>query len=454
MSPSTSVVFDPEIDDRQLDREASKVDKRLAESGQINPEIGDVQGEMNLDGVGGVGGGGMGGGRGGGMPGGEGAAAGLASKIPKPIAGVTAAAALPTALVGGVGAGMLSAMHSASARLQTQGKLLGIAVDNFFREPGNILADAISGPIDDVLQDSINFDETLRQGDWMQAGFELASGININEDSLGQQIGGGIGYFLSGGNPIVSRIASGVGEDIGNNLESVLNETAAEFDWLQSQVTNLEIPEWPGWPSIDTEWPGWPSIDTEWPGWPSELDSFSWPNIPSDPWPSSSQLLSQFPSLSAGSLQDAILGNGGDSTTNTTGNTTSSNSGDSGDNGGFFEGEIGDGFGQGPIIPGFASGGRVQDSGVARVHRDEIIAPEDRLVDELSQAVADRSGGGGTAKVDTSAVENKLDRLNRNITQLAQSMQSMSVNVDGETLGRVSSDAQREEITDTDPLVR
>jgi len=158
--PNESIVFDPEVDKRALDKEAQAVDDRFEQSGQINPEIGEVQGEFGLDGVGGIGGGRD---MGGGGMGRAGAAAGLASRIPKPIAGVTAAAALPVALAGGVGLGMLSAMQGASARLQTSTNLLGQAWNNVWRPLGDRVDDLF---IRDLAQDIVNatqgFEETLR----------------------------------------------------------------------------------------------------------------------------------------------------------------------------------------------------------------------------------------------------------------------------------------------------
>jgi len=159
--PNESIVFDPEVDKRALDKEAQAVDDRFEQSGQINPEIGEVQGELGLDGVGGIGGGGRD--MGGGGMGGAGAGAGLASRIPKSIAGVTAAAAMPVALAGGVGIGMLSAMQGASARLQTSTNLLGQAWNNVWRPLGDRVDDLF---IRDLAQDIVNatqgFEETLR----------------------------------------------------------------------------------------------------------------------------------------------------------------------------------------------------------------------------------------------------------------------------------------------------
>ena len=57
--------------------------------------------------------------------------------------------------------------------------------------------------------------------------------------------------------------------------------------------------------------------------------------------------------------------------------------------------------------------------------------------------------GGG---MDTANLERKLDQVNRNISRLASAMQDLRVEVDGETLGRVSSDSQTNKLADTSPL--
>ena len=132
--PASSIVFDPEIDERQLDREVGQIDDRLASVGEDVPVSFD---EDELDSLSPAGGGGGGGGIGAGT--GAGAAAGLASKIPKPVAGVTAASALPIAIAGGVGLGLLSQLRDSSGRLQTTTTLFGQALNIFFRPFGNAL---------------------------------------------------------------------------------------------------------------------------------------------------------------------------------------------------------------------------------------------------------------------------------------------------------------------------
>lgn len=441
MSPAETIVFNPSIPDRELDREASKVDKRLAESGQIQPEIGDVEGELGL---GELGGGGMGGdGLGIGGAGGAGGAAGLASKIPKPVAGVTAAAALPVALAGGVGIGLLSAMSSASARLQTQGKLLGIAVDNFFREPGNILAESFQPAVDGILDLSTTFDENMRElSDVFPDGF--------GDEQMGVAIAAAVTEELTGVD-LAARIA--------------------DFEWPNIDDMWPGWPsidtEWPGWPSINTDWPGWPSIDTTWPGWPNIKGQWGgWPDIGTPSWPSSGQILAEFPSLSVSDLRNQILGNdsgGSDTVTLDPGDTSGGTfdppravPGDSGGGGGGFDvTDPGSWFG------GFQRGGVINRPTpvMAGEAGPEVITPVAELRRMMEGVAQQQSGGGGNdgGGMDREAmrpVENKLDRLNRNITQLAQAMQSMSIEVDGETLGRAAAKGQRENVTDTDPLVR
>jgi hypothetical protein len=336
-------------------------------------------------------------------------------------------------------------MHGASARLQTQSKLLGIATDNFFREPGNVFAEAISPFVDEFLDISFDFDQMARESGLGVATIIASDRLkDLYGDIVGGQVGAVLGDTIGGavGDALGDiRISRTLGGGISGLAQQFGMQLGQEFGQMMSQeLAQLRLPtglrnfQWPALPSLPTVpnnfWPDFPDLPNIgrdfWPDFPDL------PNIGRDFWPAP-------PSFG-----------GGDNT-----NTTTGGGGNGGDNGGFVEGEIGGGFGQGPINPGHASGARGQDSGVARVHRDEIIAPEDRIVDELSRAISAQSGGGGgTADVDTSAVESKLDKLNRNITQLAQAMQSMSVEVDKETLGRMASEGQREDVTDTDPLVR
>jgi|APHM01.1.fsa_nt_gi hypothetical protein len=82
-----SIIFAPELDERQLSSEVGKVDDELNQVGNDVPVSFDPD---EMDGLQPPGGG-----AGGGVPGGAAGAAGLASKIPAPVAGVAASAALP-----------------------------------------------------------------------------------------------------------------------------------------------------------------------------------------------------------------------------------------------------------------------------------------------------------------------------------------------------------------------
>jgi hypothetical protein len=417
MANQSTILFDPELDERALDKEVDNVNQQLEGVGEDVPV--NFEGEMpEMDGLMPAGAGGGGGGVG---PGGAAGAGALASKIPKSVAGVTAAAALPVALAGGVGVGLLSAMQSASARLQTSSSLLGIAVDNFFREPGNILDEFIVRPIvNEILNASLAFDEALRDlssiGDGM---------LPANLDEFERRADAAIDVLKLMPGP-VGAITSAA-----DDAADVLGDVASLWPgW--PDVSGL----WPGWPDVGDLWPGWPDIDTEWPGWP---------DVGTPTWPSSSDILSLFPSISAGNLRDRILGrfdptsDGGD----TGGNDTTGGR----DWQAMLPEDIPD-----QLTEGFASGGRVRSTGIATVHRNEIIASPDRLVSELASAVSQASGGGRTnVSMDTREMERKLDQLNRNVRRLADSL-----SVDGvgaEEIARLSTNGRQERISDRDPTV-
>jgi hypothetical protein len=79
------------------------------------------------------------------------------------------------------------------------------------------------------------------------------------------------------------------------------------------------------------------------------------------------------------------------------------------------------------------------------------VSDPDRLVSELAQAVDSATGGGGATEVDMSAVENKLDRLNRNIKRLERAF-NVTLEVGQEEIGRAALEGQRSGVSDTDPL--
>jgi len=503
--PNTSILFNPELDERQLDSEADKVDERLQEVGEnVGATIdADINAPDDL-------GGGMGGGAGGGGGGGPGAAelaegvGALGGKIPAPVAGVAAAAALPIAIAGGVGTAMLGAMTDASARLQTDNKLLGIAVDNFFREPGNILSENVTRPLaEGLLDQSVEFDEALREGDTAGAA-EAALGATTEEDPLGQRIGGilgGAGGALGGAfagakaggalGATVGSIIPGAGTAAGGAVGAVGGAIVGAIGGSQignrvGQAIAKKIPEFPDWKDdIIDLFPGWlqnsPGIIPTFPDWRSFIPQFSWPSLPQPPqWPSLPQP-PQWPSLPdppefppfpgwpdiptpnvdfdlgasvdiSGSVEDLIDGR---INVDSIVDEAQSRLNVSGGGGGSEPSGPGGGVDLGTGFPGLQSGGRVTETGVAEVHRGELVSDPDRLVSELADAItggASRpTAGGGGPTVDTSDVENKLDRLHRDMQQLRRAL-DVSVEVDGETIARAAANGQRDRVNDTDPL--
>jgi len=492
--PSTSVLFNPELDERQLDSEADKVDERLQEVGEnVGATIdADINAPDDL-------GGGVGGGAGGGGGGGPGAAelaegvGALGGKIPAPVAGVAAAAALPIAIAGGVGTAMLGAMTDASARLQTDNKLLGIAVDNFFREPGNILSENVTRPLaENLLDQSVKFDEELREGDTTGA-FERLIGNTGEENTTGTRAGGllgGIGGALGGAfagakaggalGATVGSIIPGAGTAAGGAVGAVGGAIVGAIGGSQignrvGKAIAKKIPEFPDWKDdIIDLFPGWlqnsPGIIPTFPDWRSFIPQFSWPSLPQPPqWPSLPDP-PEFPPFPgwpdipqpevdfdlgasvdiSGSVQDLI-----DGRINVDSVVDEAQSRLNLPGGGGDAEPTGPGGGVGDLLPSMQSGGRVTRSGVAEVHRGELVSDPDRLVSELADAItggASRpTAGGDGPMVDTSDVENKLDRLHRDMQQLRRAL-DVSVEVDGETIARAAANGQRDRVNDTDPL--
>jgi len=182
--PTESIVFAPELDERQLGNETDKVNEELQQVGEGIPVSFDGDMDGLTDGLSAPGGGGGGGGAGAGAAI-EGASA-MASKIPKPVAGVAAAAALPVALAGGIGAGMLSAMTDASAQLQTSASILQTAQNNVWRPIGDRLdevfvRDAVMGLRDDTQ----SFNDQFRSGNELGAFSTLLTGRRPDQRDQG-----------------------------------------------------------------------------------------------------------------------------------------------------------------------------------------------------------------------------------------------------------------------------
>lgn len=388
---SEEIIFAPNIDERMLGKETRKVNRELEDAGNITPEIGDVDG-------GGFGLGELSGGGGGGMGGGAAGGAALASRIPKPIAGVTASAAMPVALAGGIGVGLLSAMHGASARLQTSTSLMGQAWNNVWRPLGDRLDELFIRDIaKDLVSETQNFEEAFRSGNWL-AGLELASGIDFSEDSLAQKIGGAVG--LAFGGPLTSRVLSGIADDIANS-------------WTWTMVEEGISESWPGWPDISLPNNLWPDV-----------------RVPNDLWPDSSDILGRFPSLSVSSLRNRILGNG-----------PGGGGGGGGGSDGLpdwlrgFDGSGATSLDTNPTSPGVGGAGPQERSGG----------------DTGGSAGTTRTGGGGST--DTQPIEDGLDRVERAVRDMNREFANFDLSVDGETFGRLTTETRHDETFDTDALL-
>lgn len=107
-----------------------------------------------------------------------------------------------------------------------------------------------------------------------------------------------------------------------------------------------------------------------------------------------------------------------------------------------------------PIAP-MNTGGRITSSGVAEVHRGELVAHPDRLVNDLASAIESAGGGrggGGRPAADMSGVESELKALRRDVKRLARAMKSMRFEADGEQLGRFVTESNQEQVYDSNPL--
>lgn len=437
----SSIIFDPSVDERALDREVNKIDSSLQEAGDIKPRIDESKlDSVELDGVvNGVGGGGGGG---------VGSAAGmgsLASRIPKPIAGVSVGSAMPVALGGAIGAGMLSAMHASSARLQTSTNLMGQAWTTFWRPLGDRLDELFIRDIAiDLLDETRNFEDTLRNGEWLKGFSELSLGIDFSEDTLAQKIGGSLGMLFGG--PLMARMWSGLAQDMSDAVVNQIENT----EWLKTGMENFTAgldtlgdtlsnatPDVPDWRNMTPGVPDWRDIT---PGIPS------WTGL-------SAKKFIQW-ALNGGSDADAGSTDGTPPSTGTGGTPPSTGGG------GWGGGSAGPGGGINPGTPGgpstgFQRGGVVHGPTTARVAESEpeVVQPLSEFENIVERIARTASDSGGGATVDMRAVERKLDDVNRNLKRLSQSLSDIGISVDGEQFGRLATDTRTNRLNDTDPTV-
>lgn len=480
MSPAESIVFSPDVDERQLDREVEQIDDRLETVGEDVPVSFDQEELNSLSPAGGGGGGGGGAG--------AGAAAGLASKIPKPVAGVTAAAALPIAIAGGVGVGLLSAMQGASAQLQTSSKLFGIAVDNFFRVPGKVLNNSIVGPIaKKTLNVATDFDDLARNKG-------LAVAIAAFDDKAASTLSNAITDTLSGKGSLGDIVLTGTATVAAGAVISKLTwgtigggAVVNALGW--GSVSAAGIVGAISWPFVGAgliagviSWGSFQSGDL--------ISAMGWGTVTGAATVAALGFGTvtggavigaiAWPTISAGQVLESIAGGEKDPTEGTflegvkdfgkdvgvegENNPLRSDSTDVTDSSletGVIDPREVPGLEQsfefGQDVSGFLdsgqAGGRVASSGLAEIHRNEFIGDRDRLVSELADAIgASNSGSSQPATVDTSALENEVQGLRRQLKRVASEMQSMELRTDNETIGRVASKGKRNGLAGRDPI--
>jgi hypothetical protein len=327
---------------------------------------------------------------------------------------VTAAAALPIAITGAVGAGMLSAMMGASARLQTSSSLLGQAWNNVWRPIGDKVDQLFIRPVVlDLLGETQRLGEAIRTGNFLQFGGSIRDIFTEGDTGaiLHAMVPGGLSIRLLG--------------------------------WFQDEISDVnwrrivpDVPDFPGWPSL-------PKFT-----WPS-LPDFSWPDIGVPDLPDWSSLRPPMPDWSGIDLSlPDWLRRWTSGATDTIDGVTDVGGGDT----------IEDPYGGNRPIPdpggpaiGLQSGGRVVESGRARVHRGELVTDEERLVSELASAVS-QSTGGRSRSMDTSGMERKLDRLHDDLRRLESAL-DVTLEVGREEIGRAAADGKRQDISDSNPRV-
>jgi hypothetical protein len=220
---NTSVVFDSEINERSLDRTVDKVDSRLQETGQIDVDA--ATGGMGLDTGPGMGGGAdmdafgeMNDGIGGlqdsfddSMPAAIPAAGGIASK------------ALPIAIAGGIGAGLLTQMSAASGRLQATLGMFGTAMDLFFKPFGDFLGATFRPMAKDLISFAQDFNEIAD-----------SEGLSVAVTSMGQDI--------------ITSIAGQIGESAVNlatgkwDAKDIITLTAST--WAAAKIISIGASVW------------------------------------------------------------------------------------------------------------------------------------------------------------------------------------------------------------------
>jgi len=457
-----SVVFSPEIPDRELKRETGKIQSELDGIDEsISPDIG-MDG-LDLDGLGAEGAR-----AGGDNPADElaGIGAVLSSRLPASISGTLASSVMPIALAGGVGLGMLSAMRGASARLQTSSRLLGQAWNNVWRPIGDDVDKLFVRPVaEDIVDATEDFETTWKNGqEWDAVAGLLEKSLNVGEEGggettsagrAGRVIGGGVGLFagaskgaaigatagsvipgagtLGGaivggiigglaGTAIGTRIGEWLGKQIGQFLPDIsfpdIPVPAAAFGLPTISVpdTSFELPTI-GVPSFKFDISTIPVRSFKFDIGRIDVPSFKF-NLPTIDVPAANF-----------DLPDIDLPDGG---------------GGGGGGGGGFD------------IPFFQRGGVVSGptAGVVGEAGPEVVAPLDRFERLMRDVVSsvNQAGGGGGGR-NTRRLERKLDDVVAELRRTRGAIQDQRAVIERESLSRAVVDSQENQVFDTDPRV-
>ena len=441
-----SIVFGPEVPDRELDREVGKIERAMSD---VDTTVG-VNGDAGGLGMPDVDGGGGGEDALGSIESGIGGMnQQLRSRLPASVPAVAggAAAALPIAIAGGVGMGMLSAMQSASARLQTSASLLSQAWNNVWRPLGDDLDGLfVRDAVEDVVDATRDFEETWRDGDHWDALVNL-------EDNLIDAVEGAVEA------PFRAVFDATRDRALGIDVELMPDAVVGAIGW--PEVTAPGVMDAIGWPDVGAEWSGWPDIQGMWPGWP-DIETLA------DPLEATRDAMLDFVSF-ANSLPGVDI------------DVPDSRSGGTGDArqptpeerrlfGGVDDGpdeavdaprrQFGGGGGTTPTGPPVAvqRGGVVRGETTARIAEagPEVVAPLsdfERMVERAARAGADGGGGGGMSDEHAREIRRSLDTVVRELRKTRDSIQSLELKTDRETLARATTKGRGDGVFDSNPLM-
>jgi hypothetical protein len=386
----------------------------------------------------------------------------LSDRLPVPVPGVSASSVLPVALAGGAGLGMLSAMKSSSAILNSVSGMFGTAMRLFFRPFGNFLGEAlrpmaedlisfakdfsdladsqglavavaslpsrfagsIGNAIKDVLTGDADTGDALTLGLTALTAAKLAGLLptiglgTIFSGMAGGTLSGllpsiGIGSFLTGmgsgtlggllGSVGLGSVVAGVG-----SIGALIFGVASLGDLVDGDISSWNLPAKFGYALGD-------GFDQAWPDMAEKIRNAFTNNPVHDAGDSAGDTL-------RGDIPDS-MGLGAPSE--------------------FAEGIEGTGLGSGFTfgVGAGGTGGIGQSAGITgRGDSGPVsIRPEGNQMNVSTD-------------VETTAIENKLDSLQSEMQRLDSAIRSIDLMIDGQTFGELVSETQQDSVHDTNPL--